>query len=372
MAFCVKNTFLDIAKPQDVDDEDVEDCSKHCPVGLKRRSATDTCIDYSFWDSQVARCRPLQTPCEDEEEVNSQGTFCLGPSSSTDMDEDWASVHTDSEPPLLSTGEASSPPSPPRHVYIPAPEPDAVPVWDYAFVLMWPVQVGWTQPGWLPPGADATSVPSQSAAQEEGEVADPAEQVLEAAPEEPPLGQDEACQFTADERAAAERYTTLMLRNLPNDYNSAMLLRWVAAHGIKFRFAYLPIDFRRECSLGYAFLDCETHEDALAAKEKLEGFCDWEVEGSSKVCHVCWGAADFQGVDKNIERYRNSPVMHEDVPDRFKPMLFEQGERVPFSAPTRRIRKPRNKHGRDPRVPAEALAGPAPWACDDPEKLESA
>ena len=31
--------------------------------------------------------------------------------------------------------------------------------------------------------------------------------------------------------------------------------------------------------------------------------------------------------------YRNSPVMHPMVPETFKPMLFVEGEKVPFPAP---------------------------------------
>ena len=34
----------------------------------------------------------------------------------------------------------------------------------------------------------------------------------------------------------------------------------------------------------------------------------------------------YQGLDAHIERYRNSPVMHEDVPDEYKPM---SGPRIP-------------------------------------------
>merc|ERR1711916_258740 len=47
------------------------------------------------------------------------------------------------------------------------------------------------------------------------------------------------------------------------------------------------------------------------------------------------------GVEDNIERYRNSPVMHEAVPAQYKPLLFDGGVPVAFPAPTKSIRFPR-------------------------------
>jgi RNA recognition motif-containing protein len=120
-----------------------------------------------------------------------------------------------------------------------------------------------------------------------------------------------------------------------------MLLELLDARGFacKYDFVYIPMDFNRNSSLGYAFVNFVTQADAEMAKNQLNGFSDWIVQ-SQKVCQVCWGEP-LQGLEAHIERYRSSPVMHNSVPDEFKPIIFKNGVRVPFPAPTKRIRKPR-------------------------------
>jgi hypothetical protein len=137
--------------------------------------------------------------------------------------------------------------------------------------------------------------------------------------------------------------TTLMLRNIPNDYTRTMLLELLDSEGLvgRYDFVYLPVDFHRKSSLGYAFMNLVTHEDAQKAMDCLHGFRDWKV-ASQKICEVVWGEP-LQGLSAHVERYRSSPVMHSDVPDEFKPILLKNGERVSFPPPTKRIRAPRSK-----------------------------
>jgi len=138
--------------------------------------------------------------------------------------------------------------------------------------------------------------------------------------------------------------TTVMLRNLPNDYKRDMLLNLLDSEGFvgRYNFVYLPMDFKRMAGLGYAFVNMETPEDAQEAWKHFVGFQNWTLQ-SQKICEVAWGEP-LQGLDAHIERYRNSPVMHEDVPEEFKPVLFKQGQRSPFPEPTKRIRPPRMKY----------------------------
>lgn len=140
-----------------------------------------------------------------------------------------------------------------------------------------------------------------------------------------------------------ETRTTLMLRNIPNDYSRAMLLELLDSHGFagRYDFVYLPMDFKRTAGLGYAFINCVSSADAVAMKKKLRGFMHWRVN-SQKVCEVRWGEP-LQGLEAHIERYRNSPVMHYSVPDEYKPIVFTNGIRSPFPAPTKRIRTPHGK-----------------------------
>lgn len=140
---------------------------------------------------------------------------------------------------------------------------------------------------------------------------------------------------------------TLMLRNLPNNYTRVMLLSLLDSEGFvgQYDFVYLPIDFKSHASLGYAFVNLSSTQAAERCWKVFEGFNKWVVP-SSKVCSVNW-STPFQGLDAHVERYRNSPVMHEHVPDEYKPMLLADGKRLPFPPPTKKIRAPRIRPGRD-------------------------
>merc|ERR1712050_714019 len=88
-----------------------------------------------------------------------------------------------------------------------------------------------------------------------------------------------------------------------------------------------------------AFINFTSHERAVRFKEQFNGFSDWQMP-CDKVCEVLW-SDNLHGCDAHIERYRNSPVMHESVADKFKPALYKNGVRVPFPAPTKPIKAPR-------------------------------
>lgn len=138
-----------------------------------------------------------------------------------------------------------------------------------------------------------------------------------------------------------EQGTTVMLRNIPNRYTQNTLLALIDETEFKGRydFVYLPMDFRNGVNLGYAFVNLLVHEDALRLMEKFQGFVGWSFD-SAKVCEVSW-AHPHQGYEEHIERYRNSPVMHPNMPDEYKPMVFKDGARIPFPPPTKAIRAPK-------------------------------
>jgi len=137
-------------------------------------------------------------------------------------------------------------------------------------------------------------------------------------------------------------FTTIMLRNLPNQYDRDMLVDMLHTEGFagNFRFVYLPIDFKTHVGLGYAFVDLSSPQMAESARQHFQGFCRWVLD-SDKICSVSWSHAEQQGCDAHIERYRNSPIMHNSVPDTWKPALFSAGVRVPFPQPTKKLRVPR-------------------------------
>lgn len=157
-----------------------------------------------------------------------------------------------------------------------------------------------------------------------------------------------ATQATALHKQAAADVprTTAMLRNLPPEYDGPMLLTLLDTQGFSalYTFVYLPIDFRTGHSFGYGFIDFTTPEVAEKFRAHFGGFTAWAVP-SDRVGEVCW-SEPLQGLEAHIERYRNSPMMHESVSDAFKPMLFDKGVRVPFPPPTKRLKPPRLRHAK--------------------------
>jgi hypothetical protein len=136
-----------------------------------------------------------------------------------------------------------------------------------------------------------------------------------------------------------EESTSLMLRNIPLDLTRAMFLKMLDAEGFagKYDLIYLPTDFKTSANLGYAFVNLTAHSHAVRMQEKFEGFCRWGTR-SAKKCVAQWSST--QGLVAYINRYRNSPVMHESVAEEAKPMLFKHGVRVAFPAPTRKLKAP--------------------------------
>mmetsp|Transcript_70102 Transcript_70102/g.203267 ORF Transcript_70102/g.203267 Transcript_70102/m.203267 type:complete len:212 (+) Transcript_70102:1-636(+) len=135
--------------------------------------------------------------------------------------------------------------------------------------------------------------------------------------------------------------TSVMLRNLPNNYTRAMVLKMLDDEGFlgTYNFVYFPIDFRSRAGLGYAFVNFEDPAIIPLFWRTFEGYNKWMLP-SKKSCFVSW-CAPHQGLEAHVERYRNSPVMHESVPDEYKPMVFRSGMRMPFPPPTKVVRAPR-------------------------------
>eukprot|EP00930_Biecheleria_cincta_P050188 TRINITY_DN3536_c0_g1_i1.p1 TRINITY_DN3536_c0_g1~~TRINITY_DN3536_c0_g1_i1.p1 ORF type:complete len:319 (+),score=60.47 TRINITY_DN3536_c0_g1_i1:62-958(+) len=137
-----------------------------------------------------------------------------------------------------------------------------------------------------------------------------------------------------------KKRTTVMMKNIPNNYTRDMFLAMLDAEGFEglYDFVYLPCDFNRDANLGYAFVNMTSTHAVEALWEAFDGFSNWALP-TAKVCQVSW-SGPHQGLAAHIERYRNSPVMHKTVRDCYKPMIFANGTRQPFPAPTKKIKAP--------------------------------
>lgn len=137
--------------------------------------------------------------------------------------------------------------------------------------------------------------------------------------------------------------TTVVLQNLPLNYRRAMLLRMLDAEGFAgdYDFVYLPMDFKTRAGFGYAFINLADPSVVARFWSVFDGYSKW-VFPSAKVCKVSW-SVPHQGLKAHIKRYRNSPLMHESVPDEYKPVLFAAGTRVAFPPPMKEIAAPCQK-----------------------------
>jgi hypothetical protein len=145
----------------------------------------------------------------------------------------------------------------------------------------------------------------------------------------------------SDEKAIdVESRTTVLLRRLPASFTRSDLLEVLDSEGFKdcYDFVYMPVDFVKWSSFGYAFINLASHEEALRMWQHFDGFTAWPSHGDAKgrACEVAW-SKPLQGLTALVERYRNSPVMHEDMPDYIKPVVFSNGQKVEFPSPTEEI-----------------------------------
>lgn len=136
-----------------------------------------------------------------------------------------------------------------------------------------------------------------------------------------------------------------MLQFLPLDYSRDMLvnLLWKQGFAGHVDFIFVPHNLSTGSSLGYAFVNFTTQKKAEECRRIFEGFSSWETP-SDAVCVTRW--CKTHGLEANIERNRNCPMMHPIVPDAFRPAIFSHlGERLPFPAPTKAVKQPRiNPH----------------------------
>eukprot|EP00928_Gymnodinium_smaydae_P030667 TRINITY_DN2273_c0_g2_i3.p1 TRINITY_DN2273_c0_g2~~TRINITY_DN2273_c0_g2_i3.p1 ORF type:complete len:366 (+),score=50.10 TRINITY_DN2273_c0_g2_i3:78-1175(+) len=138
-----------------------------------------------------------------------------------------------------------------------------------------------------------------------------------------------------------DQRTTMMLRNLPNNFTRDMLKRMLDDSGFfgLYNFLYLPIDFQSRAALGYAFVNLLDTADVPHFWTTFQGYSSWPLP-SKKVCKVSW-SDPHQGLQSQVDLYRDSPVMHESVPDEFRPICLADGVRIPFPEPNKPPRAPR-------------------------------
>jgi len=140
-------------------------------------------------------------------------------------------------------------------------------------------------------------------------------------------------------RSGSER-TTVVLQNLPLNYRRHLLLRMLDKEGFagQYDFVYFPVDFKTGSGIGYAFINLVDPAVVPRFWHAFDGFKKW-IFPCAKICCVSW-SMPHQGLKSHIKRYQNSSVMHESIPDEYKPMLLSGGVRIPFPGPTKKLVAP--------------------------------
>ncbi|KAG9231638.1 RNA recognition motif 2-domain-containing protein [Amylocarpus encephaloides] len=112
--------------------------------------------------------------------------------------------------------------------------------------------------------------------------------------------------------------TTVMLRNIPNKVDQAMLKSIIDESSFgRYDFMYLRIDFSNNCNVGYAFINFVDPLDIVQFVHARSNQ-KWHRFKSDKVAEVSY--ATIQGRDCLIQKFRNSSVMLE--PPHYRPKLF--------------------------------------------------
>ena len=113
-------------------------------------------------------------------------------------------------------------------------------------------------------------------------------QEAEAAPAAPAAAAAAVKERKGSTKQQAER-TTVMLRNVPNNYTREMFLAMLDEHGFagRYDFVYLPCDFYRQANLGYAFVNLVDGAAVEALWKTFDGFASWALP-TAKVCQLRW------------------------------------------------------------------------------------
>jgi hypothetical protein len=147
----------------------------------------------------------------------------------------------------------------------------------------------------------------------------------------------------------AKKPTTVSLKKLPANCTLSVMVATLDREGFSgyFDFVHVPVNFKTHESVGYAQVNLLDHAFSEMFCQHFQGFTNWAT--ATNTCeHGCVAdvTAANQGIDALIDRYRNSALMHDSIPEEYKPALFRHGIRVQFPPPTIRLKAPRVRHSR--------------------------
>ncbi|KAL0222852.1 hypothetical protein P9112_002242 [Eukaryota sp. TZLM1-RC] len=119
-------------------------------------------------------------------------------------------------------------------------------------------------------------------------------------------------------KSGEEVRCTLMIKNIPNKYQTSMLLSAINQnHAGSFNFFYLPIDFKNLCNYGYAFINFRNPKFIIPFYEEFNGR-RWEHFNSTKLCELKF--ARLQGLSALFTHFKNSSLLSEG--NKYRPLVI--------------------------------------------------
>jgi len=124
--------------------------------------------------------------------------------------------------------------------------------------------------------------------------------------------------------------TTAMLRNIPNRYTQASLLREIDSVGFEgtYDFFYLPMDTHNRTNVGYAFINFLAPLDMERFAEAFSGY-RFKDHASQKIGRV--SPAHLQGFHKNVQHFSNRAVTHSRN-SQYRPVILYHGQQRDLGA----------------------------------------
>jgi len=145
----------------------------------------------------------------------------------------------------------------------------------------------------------------------------------------PTFSWDDALEEELGSKTDEEHRTTVVITNIACNCTRDGLLAQFDEAGLagQYDFVYLPVSFETLATHGYGivnFVSTQAAQMLMKSAPDSVSFSDQR-----------------QGLEGHVANFQDSSLMHDGVPDQFKPVLFKNGQRIPFPAPTRPTRMPR-------------------------------
>jgi hypothetical protein len=138
---------------------------------------------------------------------------------------------------------------------------------------------------------------------------------------------------TVDLKAVYEKHncdlpvTTLMLRNLPNNFSRSRLMKVLDENGFEnlYDFVHVPLDSATHSCLAYAFVNLEDASTAERFTKQMNGFLvKWDGT-RTRTLHV--SPAHIQGLEANLAHLQASAVFYGDPA--LRPWFRQQSKPIP-------------------------------------------